>query len=99
MLFLTETVKINKPVYKWLSWKELLCNINMPWKGVEKAQNICFSKHEKLVISYGKREGGKQFFSPSERITGCPTMSTVYLFIMLKLSRESDTNYFCCIST
>ena len=59
-------MRINKPVYNWLFWKELLCNINMPWKGVEKAQNICFSKHEKLVISYGKKEVGKQFFPPSE---------------------------------
>lgn len=93
-LFLTETVKMNKPVYKCLSWKELLCSINMPCKGVEKAQNICFSKHEKLVISYGKREGRKQFlYSPSERLTCCPTMFTMHLFILLKmLFRESDMN-------
>ena len=86
-------MRINKPVYNWLFWKELLCNINMPWKGVEKAQNICFSKHEKLVISYGKKEVGKQFFPPL-KITGCPTIFTMYLFIMLKLSRESDINIF-----
>lgn len=67
----------------------------MPWKRVEKAQNICFSKHEKLVISYGKKEVGKQFLPPSERITGCPTIFTAYLFVMLKLlSRESDINIF-----
>lgn len=79
-LFIMQRLWGSIKVYKWLSWKELLCNINMPWKGVEKAQNICFSKHENVVISYGKREGRQSGLPPPMWITLAALQSLICIF-------------------
>lgn len=62
----------------------------MSWKGLEKAQNICFSKHEKLVISHGENEkAGDRQCAPSplpHHVSnfGCSAVSDMYFFSVLK---------------